>query len=161
MVKGRLLFAAGLVAAGVLAAASPAGAANNGHARPMAGVCSTTFSVSNEGVISITGTCLMTHLGRATYQATQTIVPNPDGTVHITITGFYTAANGDILRSTLVGTGRFASNGGVTYTTTETFSGGTGRFSDATGTASDLGVASFTGPTTGTSTFVSVGSISF
>ena len=127
----------------------------------MTGACSTTFAVSPAGVISIAGTCVLTHLGAATYAATQTVVPNGDGTVHITITGAYTAPNGDMLRSTLDGTGRFLADGTVAYDTTETFSGGTGRFADATGTASDMGAAAFTSATGGVSSFTVDGVISY
>jgi hypothetical protein len=156
--QGRWL-ATGLAAA--LLAAAPAAWAGANHPRPLAAACSTTFTVSDTGVITIDGTCIATHLGKAAYHATQTAALNPDGTLALDIAGFYTAANGDILRSTLVGTGRFTPSGGVVYTTTETFTGGTGRFADASGTAHDVGVAAYTGPTSGTSSFVSAGSISY
>jgi hypothetical protein len=158
MLGRRFLIAIATGAAAALAAAgvAPAGTAD----RPMSGSCDTTFSISNTGVISITGTCLLTHLGRASYTATQTAVPNPDGTLHLTITGFYTAANGDILRSTLDGTARFTATG-VAYSTTETFTGGTGRFADASGSDADEGVAAFTGATTGTSSFATSGQIAY
>ena len=151
---------ASAVALGAVAALMAAGAAGAGTERPMTGSCQTTFSISNEGVISIAGTCLLTHLGRATYQATQTAVPNPDGTLHLTITGFYTAANGDVLRSTLDGTGRFTATG-IAYSTIETYTGGTGRFADASGSAADDGIAAFTGASTGTSSFVVSGHIAY
>jgi len=160
MAHVRLWLVVGLLASGALAASARVGAAET-QVRPMAGVCSTTFSVQPSGEIAIDGTCQLTHLGTAEYHATQTVTPNPDGTVHITVTGFYTAANGDTLRSTLVGTGRFTGPSTVTFTTTETYAGGTGRFASATGVANDVGVASFTGPTTGASTYTTAGSISY
>jgi hypothetical protein len=156
--QGRFLV--GLVTVGALAVAVSAEAGND-PPRPMKGACSTTFSIQPSGAISIAGTCNLTHLGTASYQATQTVVPNADGTVHITVTGFYTAANGDVLRSTLVGTGRFTGPSSVSYTTTETYAGGTGRFADASGVATDVGVASFTGATTGTSSYTTTGTIAY
>jgi hypothetical protein len=161
MFRARVFFAVavGVLAAAMLGAAAPAGA-DSGNARPMSGSCTTNFTLVGLQ-ISIAGTCQLTHLGKAAYEATQTITPNPDGTVSITVTGFYTAANGDTLRSTLAGIGRFTPSGQVTYSTTETYTGGTGRFAGARGTASDTGVAAFTGPTTGTSDYTTVGSISY
>jgi hypothetical protein len=158
MLGRRALIAIATGAAAALAAAGVAGAGTGD--RPMSGSCDTTFSIPNTGVISITGTCLLTHLGLARYTATQTALPNADGTLHLTITGFYTAANGDILRSTLDGTGRFTATG-VAYSTTETFTGGTGRFANASGSDADEGVAAFTGATTGTSSFVTSGQIAY
>jgi hypothetical protein len=160
MSHARLRLFVGVLALGALAASAPVEASNT-QVRPMAGVCSTTFSVQPAGEIAIDGICQLTHLGTAEYHATQTVTPNPDGTVHITVTGFYTAANGDILRSTVVGTGRFTGPSTVMFTTTETFVGGTGRFASATGVTNDSGAASFTGPTTGVSTYSSDGSISY
>jgi hypothetical protein len=152
----RSLWLVAVTAAAVLAIAPAAGAAT----RPMAGSCSTTFSVSPTGVITIDGPCNLTHLGLAQYHATQTATFNPDGTLALTITGFYTAANGDTLRSTLLGTGYLTATG-VTYSTTETYTGGTGRFAAATGSAHDDGVAAFTGPAGGTSSFVVAGGIEY
>jgi hypothetical protein len=153
-------FLLGLLAIAALAVAVSAEAGNS-EQRPMKGACSTTFAVEPSGAISITGTCHLTHLGKAAYQATQTVVPNADGTVQITVTGFYTAANGDQLRSTLTGTGRFSGGSSVNYTTTETYTGGTGRFAAAHGVAIDVGVATFTGATTGTSSYTTSGWIAY
>ena len=160
MIRRRVWLAAALLAAVAATAAAPAGAAKT-HARPMKGHCDTTFTVIGVETIALSGTCILTHLGKASYEATQTVSNNGDGTVNIMITGFYTAANGDILRSSLVGIGRFTASGEVSYSTTETYTGGTGRFADASGTALDNGVAHFTGPTTGTSSYVTAGSISY
>jgi hypothetical protein len=127
----------------------------------MSGNCATAFAVQPTGAIAIAGTCHLAHLGKSAYQAIQTIVPNPDGSVQITVTGFYTAANGDRLYSSISGTGRFTGGSSVMYTTTETYSGGTGRFAHATGVVTDVGVASFTGPTTGTSSYTTTGWIAY
>lgn len=144
------------VAAAVLA---PTAALADAPARPMKGSCSTTFTLTPDFKILITGTCHLTHLGDARYDAVQTIVPNGDGTITITVDGFYTAPNGDRLHSTIAGTGTSSGGPSVSYTTTETFDGGTGRFAHATGVVSDSGVATFTGPTSGTSAFTMSGTI--
>ena len=51
----------------------------------------------------------------------------------ITSTGTYTAANGDQLFTTFTGTGTLPVDGIVSYSGTETVTGGTGRFAGATG----------------------------
>jgi hypothetical protein len=147
-----------LLGIAALAAAPAAGAAGP---RPMSGSCSTAFTVGQTGVISIAGSCLLTHLGLTTYSATQTVTPNPDGTVHIEVDGVYTAANGDTLHGVISGTGTFGGGSSVSYTTTETFIGGTGRFANAHGEVIDTGIAQFTGPTSGLSTYTMLGSISY
>jgi hypothetical protein len=152
----RLALALAVLA--VLAALPPIAAAGT-QPRPMSGSCSTAFTVGPTGVISIEGTCLLTHLGLTTYRATQTVTPNGDGTVHIAVDGVYTAANGDQLHGVISGTGSFSGGSSVSYTTTETFVGGTGRFSGAAGEVTDTGVAQFTGATSGLSSYSMLGSI--
>src|SRR3954469_19997423 len=141
-------------------AALPA-AATAGGGLPMAGNCATTFTVGGTGAISITGSCVLTHLGRTTYRATQIVTPNADGTVHIAVDGIYTAANGDELHGVISGTGSFGGGSSVSYTTTETFVGGTGRFAHASGAVTDTGIATFTSATAGLSTYSMLGSISY
>jgi hypothetical protein len=150
-----------LVAAGIAALAAVPAVATAGGGLPMAGNCATTFTVGGTGAISITGSCVLTHLGRTTYRATQIVTPNGDGTVHIAVDGIYTAANGDQLHGVISGTGSFGGGSSVSYTTTETFVGGTGRFAHASGEVTDTGIATFTGATTGLSTYSMLGSISY
>jgi hypothetical protein len=161
----RRRFARWLLVLGVLAIGSavPAGTADaeSGQPRPMTGTCSTTFTAETPFVFDIVGTCQLTHLGRAEYHATQTISPNSDGSFAIAVTGYYVAADGDRLDSSIVGTASSSGGPSVAYTTTETFDGGTGRFADATGTVVDVGVATFTSATTGTSAYTTSGSISY
>ncbi len=133
----------------------------SGSRRPMEGSCRTTFETQPSGEIRIKGTCELTHLGKATYEATQTITPNNDGTVAITVDGFYTAENGDVLRSSIVGSGRFEAGGSVKYSTTEKYEGGTGQFANATGEVTDEGEATFTSQTSGTSSYTTKGWISY
>ena len=145
-----------LLGVAALAAAPAAGAAG---ARPMSGSCATAFTVQPTGAIAIQGSCLLTHLGLTTYRAIQIVTPNADGTVHIQVDGVYTAANGDTLHGVISGTGTFGGGSSVSYTTTETFVGGTGRFALAHGEVTDTGVAQFTGPASGVSTYTMLGSI--
>jgi hypothetical protein len=151
----KLVILLGLAAFGALAVTGGAGAKAQ---RPMEGSCATTFSGPPTGPFTISGSCWFTHLGPATYEAIQTVVPNADGTVHITVTGTYTAANGDTLNSSVVGTGSFTGPGTVHYETTETYSGGSGRFVDATGEVNDVGDANLA---TATSSFTSSGWIAY
>lgn len=150
-----------ILLAGAAAVLAPTAALAKAPARPMKGTCATTFTVTPEFQILITGSCALAHLGAARYDAVQTVVPNGDGTVAITVDGFYTASNGDRLHSTISGTGTSSGGPSISYTTTETFDGGTGRFADATGVVSDSGVATFTSPSSGTSRFTMSGTIQY
>jgi hypothetical protein len=95
-----------------------------------------TSAVPVEGgiLVTTTGAGEATHLGRFTREAT--VLIHPDGTFEGTVV--FTAANGDQLGADL--------EGGPTSLTTQagtyTFSGGTGRFSDATGEADFTAVTS-------------------
>jgi hypothetical protein len=102
--------------------------------------------------------CWFAHLGPATYGAIQTVVPNADGTVHITVTGTYICGERRHPELVGVGTGSFTGPGTVHYETTETYSGESGRFVDATGMANDVGDANLA---TATSSFASSGWIAY
>jgi hypothetical protein len=101
------------------------------HPRPFRGWADevVTSAVLVEGgiLVTTTGAGEATHLGRFTREAT--VLIHPDGTFEGTVV--FTAANGDQLGADL--------EGGPTSLTTQagtyTFSGGTGRFSDASGAA--------------------------
>ena len=87
-----------------------------------------------------TGTCQLSHLGRATIYSVQDIQFATGTQVSVELT--FTAANGDVLRATNVGTS--APGGpGVTFQGTTSFVGGTGRFANATGEARIAGTANF------------------
>ena len=113
--------------------------------RPLSGSCETTFvppTLPPPPIIRQVdqGTCTLSHLGRASFYAVQDIDPVAGTQQSVEIT--FTAANGDILRASSVGTN--TPNGpGVAFQATMTFIGGTGRFADATGTAQVDGAASF------------------
>jgi len=129
------------------------------ESRRMGGSCDTT-AVNNGSpfTLHIEGTCQFRHLGATTVVAEQIIIPTSPTTVRITNTIVYTAANGDELHSSFVGTGTFTAEG-VTFSGAETFSGGTGRFAGASGGMFDIGTATFTSPTTAVGHFTGDGSI--
>jgi hypothetical protein len=87
-------------------------------------------------------------------------MPTPDGTLLIVNTAVYTAANGDKLFSTFLGSGVPTSTG-VSFSGTETYDGGTGRFADATGSATLVGSAEFTSPSAGVGQYSVEGTISY
>ncbi len=110
--------------------------------RPISGTCELTFvptPLAPPLVQQIdVGTCRISHLGRTEFVGIQVINP---------VTGTQsgertlTAANGDQLRGTHVGTSTMSSPGVVSFVATMTFVGGTGRFAHATGTATLRGTA--------------------
>lgn len=85
-----------------------------------------------------TGTCQATHLGRALLTSDK-IINVVAGTQTLETT--FVAANGDELRGTGSGTNAPVGPGLVAFTATITFTGGTGRFADASGQATITGQA--------------------
>jgi hypothetical protein len=139
--------------------------------RPLRGECQTTFTpidpvsagacsafvAAPSAFIQISGVCYVSHLGRATVEATQQILfhLNSSGTPVIVNgqpvvdalrnCGVFTAANGDLLRHTATGTVAPGEQPGVvTLEGALTFSGGTGRFASASGSAGFAGSANLT-----------------
>jgi ELWxxDGT repeat protein len=99
-----------------------------GHLRPFKGVAAGTVAgIDPSGAIVIASTGNATHLGDFT--RTEYVFFGPGGA--ISGTAVFTAANGDQLWADF--SGAFTSP--TTLEGTYTFTGGTGRFSDATGTA--------------------------
>jgi len=129
--------------------------------RPLDGSCQTMFAFTQTGSIDIEGACHYSHLGLTTSVAEQIIMPGPGGTLLIVNTTVYTAANGDKLFSTFTGTGVFTSATGVSFSGTETYEGGTGRFADAVGSATLVGSAEFTSPSAGVGQYSVAGTISY
>ena len=123
--------------------------------RPMRGTCDTTFVFTSPTALHIEGTCHFLHLGLTTLVAEQTLNPIDPTTVRITNTAVYTAANGDELHASFTGMGTFGPSG-VTFSGTETFSGGTGRFLHVLGRMTDVGTAN---PDAGIGQFTGDGSI--
>ena len=89
------------------------------------------------------------------------MIPLPNGTLQITNAIVYTAANGDELFANFIGIGQFTSPASVSFSGTETYDGGTGRFSDASGSAAIVGTAQFTSAIGGVGEFTGNGTISY
>ena len=132
-----------------------------GHDRPMGGSCATAFEFTGVGAVQLEGTCQLLHLGLTSTVATQIVIPLPDGTLHITNAIVYTAANGDELYANFLGVGEFTSPSSVSFSGTETYDGGTGRFANASGSAAIVGTAQFTSATGGVGEFTGNGTISY
>ncbi len=130
----------------------PASALAADPQRPYGGRCSTVVTpVTAPGVfpqeLHIDSDCHLTHLGRTSGQSTQYVIPAgpPGATIPLLITNttVYRAANGDQLKMSFLGTGQLdPTTGEVTFIGTEKFEGGTGRFANATGSATVQGGAS-------------------
>jgi hypothetical protein len=101
------------------------------------------------------GTCELSHLGRTKVHFIQA-VNFGNGTQH-SLALSYTAANGDVLQAASAGTS-VPNATGVSFTSTITFLGGTGRFANAAGSANVEGSANIA---QGTSQYTLDGSISY
>jgi hypothetical protein len=102
---------------------------------PVSGTCTTTFGapLSPPPVIRQvdTGTCQLAHLGRTAIYLVQDIdvVAGTQTSVELT----FTAANGDVLRASNVGTHVQTGPTSSSFSSTVTITGGTGRFTNASG----------------------------
>lgn len=171
----RLIFAAS--AAGVLACSpdsptEPAALAESTPgflvgapiSRPAGGTCRTAIEFQSSDVILIQLDCNLLHLGRTSGVSTQTITvtgqtPAGELVAALSSSPTYTAANGDILRASFTGTGIInPAIGAVTFSGTETFSGGTGRFADASGSVALSGSASLV---SNTGSYETIGSLAY
>jgi hypothetical protein len=130
--------------------------------RSLKGECDTEVTILSIGPdgrldLSIDYTCRISHLGLTHNTVIQTVIPAgpPTGAllpVLVNNTGAYVAANGDRLNSSFSGTGvSNLADFTAVFEGTETFSGGTGRFADAFGSAHIQGTAVLD-PATGTGT---------
>jgi hypothetical protein len=162
-----------------------AAGAGSANARPFKGDCETTISAVNappldscpvfqaapSAFIAIGGQCQLSHLGRSSLQATQQLLFQLDSAGHPVIVNgqpvvsalrncsVLTAANGDELRHTTVGDVKpGAGPGTVSFAGTIMFTGGTGRFSAASGSATFDGSASLI---TNTGAFSMTGSVKY
>lgn len=125
--------------------------------RPLTGRCETEFNAPPLPPPPVhrqtdTGTCQLAHLGRVVFHSVKDI-HFATGT-QTTREATFTAANGDILRATGTGTSRVSGPGRVSFAATLILSGGTGRFTGASGEAHVEGVADL-GTRTATFTIVS------
>jgi hypothetical protein len=139
--RGRtLLILVTLLALAVVAPAA-AVAKRGGAERPWKGRASgtVTFNVAAAPFpATATGTGRLSHLGKSEYTQQFTITLTGPTTFTVAGTQTVTAANGDMLFMTFTGAGELAGPfdvGQSSETTADlTVTGGTGRFSDATGT---------------------------
>jgi len=141
-----------------------AGPAAAGTDRPYSGRCSTVVTPIDETHLQIAGNCNLTHLGAATADTLQTVTPMGPPMMgmlmlHIENDTTYRAANGDLLTMKFTGHGHLdLATGHVHYMGVESFTGGTGRFAEASGMASVEGTASVA---TNVGQFTSRGRISY
>jgi hypothetical protein len=110
---------------------------------PIRGTCETEIQPAEPvgpGVIRQldVGTCRISHLGMSTLVSDK-LINLVEGTQ--TADANFTAANGDMLYATGSGTNSMTAPGQVAFRVELTFTGGTGRFSNATGMVVSEGVA--------------------
>ena len=101
--------------------------------------------------------CELQHLGRTIGSVEETATLTQNGPL-ITNTATYTAANGDQLFVAFSGTGTFPVDGVISFSGTETVTGGTGRFDGATGSLHRAGTVAIA---TQTGEFATSGSLSY
>jgi hypothetical protein len=160
------------------AARQPASLQSNRHGRPIKGECTTTISFLEPGTegqcaaflpvlasafIRIDGECTVSHLGRTNVTAIQQLLFEFDQNGVPIVTSLrncstLTAANGDTLAHTTTGVVAPAGPEDVSFTGPMTFTGGTGRFADASGSATFNGTASLA---TNTGAFSFEGTIAY
>lgn len=133
--------------------------AENAAARPFKGQCDVDAVFETETQLRITGRCLLTHLGVATIEITQSISPGVDAIPFVN-EATYTAANGDKLYSSTIGTAT-PNTFGLALTGNETFTGGTGRFVNARGESRLTGQVVFTGVATAAAVLRNEGALFF
>jgi hypothetical protein len=148
-----------------LARMSPAAGVAASPERRFGGRCETDITILPPEVgdppnllrLHIEYVCQLKHLGRTTAVAEQIVIFTGPTTAVASNTTTYTAANGDQLFAIWTGT---STNIGpaITFSGPETYTGGTGRFSDASGSAFISGTASFV---TNTGQFTVVGTLSY
>jgi len=147
------------------AAGSPATSAV--HARPFGGRCETAITPlapepgdpPNVLRLHIEYVCQLQHLGRTTAVAEQIVIATGPTTQVASNTTVYTAANGDQLFSTWSGSSTLnPTTLDVEFSGPETYTGGTGRFAQASGSAFISGTASLSA---NTGQFTSEGTLSY
>jgi hypothetical protein len=128
----------------VMAFASPAPTMVNQSNRPLKGRCEGS-GIFRAGLatLDITGTCHLSQLGLTTTAGVEAVTAVAGGFLS---SGVYTyrAANGDILNTTGTGLATLNSDfSGITFSSNETVVGGTGRFANASGSATRMGSSRF------------------
>jgi hypothetical protein len=122
--------------------------------RPWEGRCEGTGVFRSDFVtLDITGTCHLSHLGLTTIVGVETV-----GAV-LNAVHTFTAANGDLLYTTTTGYAVLKPDfTGVNFFNTETVTGGTGRFANASGSATRNGSSNFSD---GSGTWEIVGTLTY
>jgi len=143
---------ASIAAVAIAALGTPVTTSAANPERPYRGSCSTVITpLTPPGVfpqeLRIDYACQLTHLGRTTAIAMQVVTPTGQSGAIVTAlvenNTIYTAANGDTINASFLGTALInVQTGDVRFIGTETFEGGSGRFADATGSADLEGTAS-------------------
>lgn len=111
--------------------------------RPWRGRCEGTALFIDPTTLRIAGVCHITHLGRSTFTATESVIPGPEGFA-LSAASTYIAANGDTLYTTSTGIAVLTPDfSGVTFSGIEIAVGGTGRFRNARGRATRIGSTRF------------------
>lgn len=146
---------------------------NSPVTRPLKGKCETDVTIVSIGAdgrldLNIDYTCQLSHLGLTHNTVVQSVIPTgpPAGVLLTGIvnnTGAYVAANGDRVNSSFTGTGvTNLANFSAVFEGTDTFSGGTGRFANASGSGHIQGTAVLDPATgTGKGQFTIVGTITY
>ena len=123
---------------------SASSAENRQVTRPAGGRCTTDITVvpTRPGYVlslDMTGVCQLAHLGRTTMVIEQDFAA--DGSIVNSTT--HTAANGDLLLSTLYSAPGESTSDGINavFAGTETYVGGTGRFAHVSGSSRVQGTA--------------------
>jgi hypothetical protein len=133
----KAIMIAGLILAfGVLAPAGALGKAG-GTDRPSRGNGSGTTVLDLGTLAFVTdGTGTVSHLGQTTVHIDGVLTPTGPSTFTVAGPLTLTAANGDQLFGDFSGSGTNVASGGSTGTTATTITGGTGRFTGASGSVS-------------------------
>ena len=136
----RVILISGLMLAVVAMNPAAAIGTSNGTDRPLKGTTTTTTTVSLiTGVGTSVGSGQLSHLGAVTSSdQLQFALVGPNG-FSLTGTATIVAANGDELFTTVSGTGTLGPP--VQNMVVNTITGGTGRFADASGTFTTMGVS--------------------
>ena len=98
---------------------------------------------------TVTGECQVSHLGRSTFYGLD-VVDFSTGTYEMH--GVITAANGDEVHATITGNATLTPTGATLAGSAE-FTGGTGRFANASGNAAQSAVVTSTGPLTASASY--------
>ena len=131
----RLILLSSLVLAVAALSQGTALGAANGTDRPLTGKSTSTTTVNPAAGTGVSdGSGQVSHIGAFTFHNDFVGFTVTGNTFNWTQTATIVAANGDEIFATAVGTGTLLPNNTSEATLVSTFTGGTGRFADASGT---------------------------